>query len=98
MKKSFSSLLALLGLFICTSMAAPNANDFPHLVQFEVGDTEFALGDQITITEVRGTMATFVTNETYYVAGTYTLSSRDEAELSLFVTVPNSGPSRVDPK
>ena len=99
MKNRFTALLAfisaVLGIMVTTASAA---EEFPHVVPFELGDAEFSAGDRITVTEVRGTAPTLITNETYCVTGTYSLSSRDEAELSFYVTVPNSGPTRVDPK
>ena len=89
----------LLGLIVSGPFLSHAAQtNFSHPVSFEIGDIEFAAGDHIAIKEVRGTAPTLGTNHTYSVTGTYTLSSRDEAELALFLTVPNSGRTRVDPK
>ena len=64
----------------------PLNGEFPHAVPFELGDSQFAPGDTITIQSVRGTAESFRTNETYCVEGAYTLASKDEANLALFVT------------
>jgi hypothetical protein len=74
------------------------ATDFPYVVPFELGNTAFASGDNITITSLRGTRDVVTTNEVYCVEGTYTLASHSEANLCFFATVPNSGPSSVDPR
>jgi len=88
----------MLGVFSYTPIPVAAADDFPHVVKFELGDTEFAPGDHIEITEVRGTAAALSINQTYSVSGKYTLSSSDEAELALFVTLRDSTPSKVDHK
>ena len=97
---AFHWLLAL--LFVLRSapaVAAINdASEFPYAVQFELGTSEFAAGDSITIAEMRGTQDQIAENGTYCVSGTYTLNSRDRAVLAFYATVPNSGSSRVDPK
>ena len=84
------------------ALAVPATNDspadFPYTVPFELGDAKFAPGDSITITELRGTRETIAPNESYCVAGTYILSSQDEASLAFFSTVPHSGSTRVDPR
>ena len=98
MKKITASLLIIAVLIGASASQAAPTNEFPHIVPFELGDTEFAAGDHIAITEVRGTAAAFSANQTYVVTGTYTLGSREQAELALFVTVPNSGRTRVDPR
>ncbi len=78
--------------------AATNEN-LPFKVPFEPGSSAFAPGDNITIKEVRGTTKKIVVGGTYSVAGTYTLSSRDEARLSFFDTsISYSGPTPIDPK
>lgn len=90
-------------LILCSacqvSRAADNvAGDFPYPVPFELGATEFAPGDTITIQEVRGTSEAIAVGQTYCVIGTYTLGSREEADLSLLVTATSgSGASKVDP-
>jgi len=64
-----------------------------------MGDAEFAPGDKITIQQVRGTSDTIATGGTYSVEGTYTLGSRDEADLAFFTTtISDSGPTPIDPK
>jgi hypothetical protein len=106
MKKPCSNLLGLLAAlsvvpWVSAAWAADSggsAEEFPYAVAFELGQAEFAPGDNITIQAVHGTSSTITTGETYCVEGTYTLSSKPEANLSLFATIPNSGPTPVDPK
>ncbi len=69
------------------------APEFPFAVPFEVGETKFLNGDEITIVEVRGTVDTFATGNIYWIKGTYTLASHDKAELQASVTVMDSGTS-----
>ncbi|HEY3852795.1 MAG TPA: hypothetical protein VGO67_00215 [Verrucomicrobiae bacterium] len=93
-------------LTVATSLFVPvaivnaqsNASDFPYVVPYEVGTSEFAHGDNITITSFRGTRDVVTTNETYCVDGTYTLASNDKATLAFYATVPNSGPIPTDPR
>jgi len=60
--------------------------EFSAVVRFQLGEAEFFPGDSITIESVRGTSAAIRTGEVYCVEGTYTLASRDAAELALFAT------------
>jgi hypothetical protein len=69
--------------------------DFPYEVQFQVGDAQFAPGDNITITALRGTRDIITTNETYCVEGTYTLASTNEASLGFFATSANTNSTPV---
>ena len=75
------------------------ARDCSHMVQFELGRTQFEPGDSITIQEVRGSTNLIQAGGTYCVTGTYTLASHDEANLCFYSTTTNrtSSPSRVDP-
>jgi hypothetical protein len=71
--------------------------EFPYLIAYELGDTEFAPGDAIDIQQMRGTLPAISTGGVYCVEGTYTLASKDEATLALFSTSKNqSGPTPVD--
>jgi len=70
--------------------------DFPRALQYELGDSEFAPGDSITIQELRGTADDIRPGGTYCVTGTYTLNSQDEADLSFFATTTNKNPTPVD--
>src|SRR5438445_13474312 len=75
------------------------SGNLPHAVRFELGDAQFARGDNITITQMRGTSETIATGGTYCVEGTYTLASGDEADLAFFTTtITDSGPSPIDPR
>jgi beta-lactamase regulating signal transducer with metallopeptidase domain len=58
-------------------------SELTHVVQFETGRTQFTGGDNLTITEVRGTSDTIEVGGTYQVTGTYRLASHDSASLQL---------------
>jgi hypothetical protein len=73
--------------------------ELSHEIRYELGIAEFAPGDKITIQQVRGTSDTISTGGTYSVKGTYTLGSRDEADLAFFTTtLSDSGPTPIDPR
>jgi beta-lactamase regulating signal transducer with metallopeptidase domain len=55
-------------------------------VPFVKGASRFSDGDSITIREVRGTAATFEPGNIYWIKGTYTLGSHDQAALSANTT------------
>lgn len=84
------------GTFAGMAANNPAEEQFPNSVPFELGKAQFAPGDNITIQTVRGMADTFRTNETYCVEGTYTLSTRDEAELAVFVTTRQDIRARID--
>jgi hypothetical protein len=73
------------------------ARDCSRVVQFELGDAQFGVGDSITIQELRGNTNLIQDGCTYCVTGTYTLASQDEANLSFFATTTNRTSSIVDP-
>src|SRR6266481_6234628 len=89
---------SLLMWSILTSFAASDAitRDFPFALNYELGKTLFAPGDSITIRELRGTSETITPEGTYWVEGTYTLASKDEANLAFFATTKSSAPSPID--
>src|ERR1017187_8480393 len=97
----FAALLAITMSCALTGAAATDGTsaDLPHAVSYQLGDAKFAPGDNITIQQMRGTSDTITTGETYSLEGTYTLSSKDEADLAFYATtVSPSGPTPVDPK
>jgi hypothetical protein len=100
MKSMFQTLtlLAALSVRVATVGAEPVSSEFPYQVSYELGTAEFAPGDNITITAVSGTRDVITTNETYCVEGTYTLASRDKAQLGFYATIANSGRTPVDPR
>ena len=91
-----------LALSLCASATSAATNEdartFPALVQYELGEAEFAPGDNIDIRQVRGTRDTIALGETYCVEGMYRLGSKDEAELALFATTSINASSPIDPK
>jgi len=99
MARFLSVCLAIAGAILSAGAAEPATADkaFPFHLTVEMGASQLAPGDNLTITEVRGTQPTIGINGSYCVVGSYTLNSRDEALLCLFSTVPNSGPTPIDP-
>src|SRR5215469_16020206 len=101
-KHSFSLLtISVFALTLSHAMADSTITNenLPYEVPFEPGSSNFAPGDNITITEVRGTSDKIEVGGTYSVEGTYTLSSKDQAEISFYATsIGYSGPTPVDPK
>ena len=91
---------ALLTLWLALAAPATTNNtaaDFPSVVAFELGEGEFSPGDSITIQRVSGTSPTIRTGETYCVEGTYTLASKEKADLALFATTASKVPTPTDP-
>jgi hypothetical protein len=83
-------------LTLWLALAAPAATnntaaDFPSVVPFELGEGEFFPGDSITIQRVSGTSPTIRVGETYCVEGTYTLASKEKADLAFFATTESKG-------
>lgn len=92
------------GLCTLALMASAAAADdatgtnLPDVVPFQLGDSQFAPGDSITITRITGTQDTISPGGTYCVDGQYTLASHDSADLALFMTVADRSPTSVDPR
>lgn len=63
-----------------------NSEAFPHVVPFEQGVIKFEDGDEITITEIRGTAEAFEPGNIYHITGTYKLNSQDDATLAAYTT------------
>jgi hypothetical protein len=80
-----------------TALSTPTQN-VPYLLQYELGDSEFAPGDSIQIQDLRGTADAVQPGATYCVTGTYVLNSQDEADLSFFATTTNKAPTPVGPE
>jgi hypothetical protein len=59
--------------------------DFPFTIAFEQGAARFQPGDEITITEVRGTSSD-MSSGICRISGTYKLTSHDHATLAASVT------------
>ena len=87
---------AALPLLAGTSSPGNPPQDFPHAVPYELGDSEFAPGDSITIQELRGTTDDIRPGGTYCVTGAYTLNSQEEADLSFFATTTNKTRTPID--
>src|SRR5215831_4761554 len=98
--KLFSILAAscALSLLAATIVLAQTEQQFPYVLQYELGISEFAPGDSITIQGLQGTTDAIQPGGTFCVTGTYTLDSEEEADLSFFATTTNRIPTPVDPE
>jgi len=96
-RSSLPALLSLTVALAASAVASDTAAEFSSVVPFELGEAEFSPGDSITIQSVRGTSSTIRTAETYCVEGTYTLASRENADLALFATTVSKVATRTDP-
>ena len=93
-------LTACLAVSSCASAhqarSAPLDAQFSHRVSFEIGHTEAADGNAITIEEMWGTRPTIEVGGSYIVKGTYKLTAADEGDLVFWETAKgwhNSGPN-----
>src|SRR6266851_4287348 len=88
---------------LCLHAAIPPARageeaaegEFPYVIPPELGATEFATGDSIVITSVRGNRRHLESGGRYLVEGSYTLAAADSADLALHAT--SRGPSSPSP-
>lgn len=64
----------------------PAETAFTHVIQLELGASEFAPGDRIVITSFRGNREHLEPGGRYVLEGSYTLASADSAELAWFAT------------
>jgi beta-lactamase regulating signal transducer with metallopeptidase domain len=78
------------GLRIVALRTPAPDSELTHNVKFQLGKTEFTNGDEIVITEIRGTSDQFQVDGTYQVKGTYRLASHDEATLNFGVSAKNA--------
>jgi hypothetical protein len=97
---AITTVPALLGLSLAlAAWGGTNSTvaDFSSVVPFELGEGEFVPVDSITIQRVSGTSPTIRAGETYCVEGTYTLASKEKADLALFATTMSMGSTPTDP-
>jgi beta-lactamase regulating signal transducer with metallopeptidase domain len=66
-------------------------------IPFELGEAEFEAGDSVTIEQVFCSNEKLATGEIFVVRGTYTLTSRDAAEVALFITAPSPQGTPISP-
>jgi hypothetical protein len=79
--------LFLSAVILCAPSQAETTNaEFPYKIQPETGATEFAPGDQIIITSLRGNRKHLEPGGRYLLEGTYTLTSAGSADLAWFAT------------
>lgn len=91
-----AAVCAALPLLADTTTPGNPPQDFPRTVPYELGDSEFAPGDSITIQELRGTTDEIRPGGAYCVTGFYTLNSQEVADLSFFATTTNKTPAPID--
>src|SRR5882724_10386800 len=98
--KFLSFLAASCALLLLTATIAQgeSAQQFPSAVPYELGESEFAPGDSITIQGLQGTTNAIQPGGTYCVTGTYTLDSQEEADLAFFATTTDITPTPIDPE
>ena len=90
--------VALAAPLLAQTSGASQPQELPQVVSYELGDSEFAAGDSITIQEVRGTNGKIEPGGTYSVTGTYTLNSQSAADLSFFATTTNRAATPIAPE
>ena len=90
-----ASLLLCASSLFAGNVEEQTEQQFPHVIQYELGASGFPAGDQITITSVRGDQPNIEPGGSYLVEGAYTLASADSADLALFCT--SRGPSGPTP-
>jgi hypothetical protein len=98
---TLAAALAAAFLLNASSLIASGAEEgtdqqFPHVIQYELGAFGFADGDQINITSMRGNRLHLEAGGSYLVEGSYTLASAGSADLALYCTTRGqSGPTPV---
>ncbi len=73
----------------------PVESEFPYVIQAELGAVEYAPGDSIAITSIRGNRQHLEPGGRYLLEGTYELASAESADLAWFAT--SRGPSESTP-
>lgn len=63
-----------------------SAADYPYVIAWKKGSEDFATGDTIEITEIRGTKPTFELGNRYLVRGKYRLASATHGKLAFYIT------------
>lgn len=100
--KANTALVMLAALTFClfaltmpASGRSADETEFPYFIQAELGATEFAPGDNIVITSVRGDRQHIEVGGHYLLEGSYTLGSAESADLAWYST--SRGPSGSTP-
>lgn len=83
---AFATLCGAMVLFAARGEDADTGTDFPYVIQPELGAAEFAPGDSIVISLLRGNRQHLEPGGRYMLEGTYTLSSADSADLAWYCT------------
>lgn len=97
---SLTAALAATSMLYVAGQSAMGAEvdfepQFPYVIEHELGASGFSVGDQITITSVRGDRKHIEQGGSFLVEGTYTLASTESAHLALYCTT--RGPSGPTP-
>jgi hypothetical protein len=104
-KLAFIAVTLSLGCLFLNCLGAgepqtqPALPDLSHVVPFKIGAISADGDDNITITQVHGSLDTIGVGGTYEVKGTYHLVSKDQAMLAVYVTAnqAESAHSKVGP-
>ncbi len=90
----FASALCLrLGAEVAPAGTKAADVEFPSVIQAEMGAAEFAPGDNIVITSIRGDREHLALGGRYVLEGSYTLASAESAELAWYATSHGHGGS-----
>ena len=103
---TFRTLVPAITSALCFLAPAPSVNaeaeaaetTYPYVIEVEPGAIEFAPGDRIVITAMRGDRQHLELGGRYLLEGSYTLDSAASADLAWFVTsrVPSGGTPIAD--
>jgi len=89
-----TSVLCLQAAITSAPAGEPPAETvFTHVIQPELGAAEFAPGDRIIITSIRGNREHLEPGGRYVLDGSYTLASADSADLAWYATSRGPGVS-----
>ena len=61
-------------------------SNYPYVIPWKKGHEEFAAGNEVAITEIRGTKPNFELGSRYLVRGKYRLGSAQRAKLAFYIT------------
>jgi len=96
MPRKFEQLIPMVVcVFALISPTFADDTPLPFPVATERGTTWFHGGDQINVTEVRGTSRQFLPGNTYRIKGEYRLLTHQQAEITACVQAPNGSTALV---
>jgi hypothetical protein len=96
LKSIGAPLLAVGVVLVSASRGSAAAQQFPFPVAVERGTTSLTGGDQINITQVRGTSQQFTPGNVYEIKGEYRLLTHQQADVTAFVQMANGNEPLVN--